>query len=234
MPTLQVKSPMKTYETSGFPIVTYTKGYTVTDCRPMQRARWDMLRNMPEIKLLQAKARQERTCSDITKKCEQAEAKANKITIKGEADKAKGSLKKSKHPIASKLKLSIKKKKDKLPASIKVLEDDMLTQLEGEPPQVQWIRCYDDDCDRQSTVECKRCRWRFCDYHLERHWYCCITPPDSDQANAFELPAVSASIKVLEDDMLTQPKEDKANSDIGKVQKALDILNKDIGLANSI
>ena len=152
---------MKTYETSGFPIVTYHKGYTVTDCRPMQHARWDMFRNIQEIKLLQAKARQERetrTCSDITKKCEQAEAKANNITIKGEADKAIGSLKKSKHPIACKLCWSIKEKKDKL----------------------------------------------------------------------------TASINVLEDDMLTQPKEDKANSDIGKVQKALDILNKDIGLANSI
>ena len=74
------------------------------------------------------------------------------------ADKAIGSLKKSKHPIASKLWPSIKEKKDKL----------------------------------------------------------------------------TASIKVVEDDMLTQPKEDKANSDMGKVQKALDILNKDIGLANSI
>ena len=74
------------------------------------------------------------------------------------ADKAIGSLKKSKHPIASKLWPSIKEKKDKL----------------------------------------------------------------------------TASIKVVEDDMLTQPKEDKANSDIEKAQKALDILNKDIGLANSI
>ena len=56
------------------------------------------------------------------------------------------------------------------------------------PPQAQWLRC--QECERQSTVECGRCRQRFCHYHLERHWYCCITPPDNDQADAFEPPAV--------------------------------------------
>ena len=61
---------MKPYTISAYPTITYTKGYTITDCRPMQHARWDMFRNIQEIKLLQAKARQERemgTCSDTVK-----------------------------------------------------------------------------------------------------------------------------------------------------------------------